>query len=49
MDAAKKLLYELIEEIPDKDITEVIDFVQYLKLKREKENALMITNENKVV
>lgn len=37
MDAAKKILYELIEEINDKDIAEVIDFVQYLKHKREKE------------
>ena len=37
MNVAKKVLYDLIEEIPDKDIVEVIDFVQYLKLKREKE------------
>jgi hypothetical protein len=37
MDAAKKVLYEMIEEIPEKDIAEVIDFVQYFKLKREKE------------
>lgn len=37
MDAAKKVLYEMIKEIPEKDIAEVIDFVQYLKLKREKE------------
>lgn len=37
MDAAKRVLYELIEEINEKDIAEVIDFVQYLKLKREKE------------
>ena len=37
MDAAKKILYGLIEEIPEKDLAEVIDFVQYLKMKREKE------------
>lgn len=37
MDAAKKLLYDLIEEIPEKDLAEVIDFVQFIKLKREKE------------
>lgn len=37
MDSARKVLYELIEEIPDKDVVEVIDFVQYLKSKSEKE------------
>ena len=37
MNVAKKVLHELIEEIPDKDIAEVIDFVEFLKLKREKE------------
>ena len=37
MDTAKKILFDLIKEIPDKDIPEVIDFVQYLKLKREKD------------
>lgn len=37
MNIAKKVLHELIEEIPDKDIAEVIDFVEFLKLKREKE------------
>jgi len=37
MNVAKKMLHELIEEIPDKDIAEVIDFVEFLKLKREKE------------
>lgn len=37
MDTAKTILYKLIEETPDKDILDIIDFVQYLKLKREKE------------
>ena len=37
MNTAKKILFELIEEVPDKDILDIIDFVQYLKLKREKE------------
>lgn len=37
MSTAKKILYELIEEMPDKDISEVIDYVQFLKLKKDKE------------
>ncbi|MGD9567482.1 MAG: DUF2281 domain-containing protein [Sedimentibacter sp.] len=37
MGTAKKILYELIEEMPDKDISEVIDYVQFLKLKKDKE------------
>lgn len=37
MNTVKDILYGLIEELPDKDIPDVIDFVQYLKLKREKE------------
>lgn len=37
MNSAKKILFELIKEMPDKDIPEVIDFVQYLKIKREKD------------
>jgi len=37
VNTAKKILFELIEEVPDKDILDIIDFVQYLKLKREKE------------
>lgn len=50
MDTAKKVLYELIEEIPDKDIAEVIDFVQYLKLKRQKElfNDLKKASESSI-
>lgn len=37
MNTAKKILFELIEEIPEKDILNIIDFIQYLKLKREKD------------
>lgn len=36
MNTAKTILYKLIEEIPERDILDIIDFVQYLKLKREK-------------
>ena len=37
MSIGRKKLLELIEEMPDKEIVEVIDFVGYLKSKREKE------------
>jgi len=33
---AKKKLLKLIEEMPEKEVVEVIDFVGYLRLKREK-------------
>ncbi len=36
MTAIQKLLHELIEELPDQDAAEVIDFIGYLKLKKEK-------------
>lgn len=37
MNTVKKELLKLIEEIPDNQISEVIDFVSFLKMKREKE------------
>ncbi len=37
MSTIKQRLLELIEELPEKEIGEVIDFVGYLKIKREKE------------
>lgn len=37
MNTAKQMLYKLIEEIPENDAFEVIDFIGYLKMKREKE------------
>ncbi len=37
MNTAKKILYKLIEEIPDNQIPEIIDFIGYLKLKKDKE------------
>ena len=37
MNTAKSKLIKLIEEMPDNQVSEVIDFVSYLKLKREKE------------
>lgn len=39
MSAVKKILYELIEDMPEKDISDVIDYVQFIKLKKEKESA----------
>lgn len=37
MNTAKEILFSLIEEIPENEMTEVIDFIGYLKTKREKE------------
>lgn len=37
MDTAKKMLIKLIVNLPDNQVPEVIDFVSYLKLKKEKE------------
>ena len=37
MDTAKNILLRLIEEIPENQIPEVIDFVGYLKNKKDKE------------
>lgn len=37
MDTAKNILLRLIEEMPESQIPEVIDFVGYLKNKKDKE------------
>ena len=37
MNTAKKILYKLIDEIPDNQIPEVIDFISFLKNKKENE------------
>ena len=37
MTAIQKLLHELVEELPDKEAAEVVDFIEYLKLRKEKE------------
>ncbi|AXF55330.1 DUF2281 domain-containing protein [Salicibibacter kimchii] len=37
MNTNKERILELIEDIPEKDMTEIIDFIGYLKMKREKE------------
>jgi hypothetical protein len=37
MNTAKEILIKLIEEMPDNQIPVVIDFVSYLKLKKEKQ------------
>ena len=46
MTTAKKYLYELIEEMPDKDISDVIDYVQFLKLKKEKDLCKDLLNSS---
>lgn len=35
MSTTKKILYELIEDMPEKEITQIIDYVQFLKLKKK--------------
>jgi hypothetical protein len=37
MDTARDIILNLIEDIPEADLPEVIDFIEYLKTKREKE------------
>ena len=37
MNTAKQILFNLIEEMPENELPEVIDFIGYLKLKKEKE------------
>ena len=37
MNTARNILFDLLEEVPESEISEVIDFVGYLKLKREKD------------
>ena len=36
MDAAKQILLKLINEIPENQLHEVIDFIEYLKTKNER-------------
>ncbi len=37
MNTARKILLKLIEQIPDSQIPEIIDFIGYLKIKKENE------------
>jgi hypothetical protein len=37
MNSAQKILFKLTEGITEKELAEVIDFIGYLKMKREKE------------
>lgn len=37
MNTAKQILYRLIEEIPDEQVSEIIDFISFLKSKKDKE------------
>lgn len=37
MNTAKQILYRLIKEIPDSQIPDIIDFISYLKLKKDSE------------
>jgi hypothetical protein len=46
MSAAKDFLYKIIDEIPENQLPEVINFVQFLKVKREKELLNQIQNSS---
>ena len=37
MNTAKKILYKLIEDIPENQIPEIIDFISFLKSKKDNE------------
>jgi hypothetical protein len=37
MNVAKELIQKMIDEIPEKDLTEVIDFIGYIMKKSERE------------
>ena len=37
MNSAQKIIFNLVEDISEKDLEEVIDFISWLKMKRERE------------
>ena len=37
MNVAKELIQKMIDDIPEKDLTEVIDFIGYIKNRSERE------------
>ncbi len=37
MTAVKELLHELIEQLPESEAAEVVDFIEYLKMRKEKD------------
>ena len=43
MNASKEKLLELIKDLPEKEMGELISFVGYLKMKKEKENFQDLT------
>ncbi len=46
MNTAKQILQNLIEEMPENEAIEVIDFIGYLKSKREKEQLKDLQNSS---
>ena len=38
---SRNVLQELIDEIPESQIMQVINFIRYLKLKEEKKNSMI--------
>lgn len=43
MNTARDYLHKLIDQIPSSDLSEVLDFVQYLRMKKEKQNFADLT------
>lgn len=50
MNTAKKLLFDLIKDIPDEDVMEIIDFITFLKMKHDKKifNDLIKSSESSI-
>ncbi|CCJ34257.1 MULTISPECIES: hypothetical protein [Caloramator] len=50
MNTAKKLLFDLIKDIPDDDVMEIIDFITFLKMKHDKKifNDLIKSSESSI-
>ena len=44
MNTAKEYLHKLIDEIGIEEVPEIIDFVEYIKIKREKSNFKDLTD-----
>jgi hypothetical protein len=44
MNTARNILFSLIKDVPENEILEVIDFIGYLKIKREKELYMDLQN-----
>lgn len=50
LNTAKQILYRLIEEVPDNQLPEIIDFINFLKSKKDKEvfKDLELTSQSSI-